>query len=173
MVVNAAASHFFEGRFGHGEEMLFFGLLVTLEDEIDGGGVGKVGGGGEGAVLDVEKLRDGLDLRVDDGEVEIGAGAGENFGLRDGVGEGVGRALELGAFVAVRISDGEKNAAETRAAHLVFGRKIGAAEKGLSIGEQKTSERPSALAGDGADGGLVAVIDNGEIITYVFYDGDM
>src|SRR5713226_996732 len=129
--------------------MLFFCLLVALEDEVDGRGVREFRSAAEAAILDVEKLGDGFDLRIDDATVEIGAGTGENFGLRDGVGEGVGRALELGAFVAVRISDGEKNAAETRAAHLVFGRKIGSAEKGLSIGEQKTSERPSALAGDG------------------------
>ena len=30
LVVDAAASHFFEGGFGHGEEMLFFGLPVAF-----------------------------------------------------------------------------------------------------------------------------------------------
>jgi len=80
-------------------------------------------------MLDVEKLGDGFDLGVDDAEVEIGAGAGENFSLRNGIGEGVGGAFELGTFVAKRIGNGEENAAESGAAHLVFRREIGAAKK--------------------------------------------
>src|SRR5258708_2681579 len=128
--------------------MLFFCLLVALEDEVNGGGVREFRGAAKAAVLDVEKLGDRFDLRFDDAEVEISAGAGEDFGLGNGVGEGVGGAFELGALVAVRIGDGEKNAAETGAAHLVFGREIGATKKRFSVGEQKTSERPSALAGD-------------------------
>src|SRR5213079_2325974 len=110
--------------------MLFFRLLVALEDKVDGGGVREFGGAAEAAVLDVEKLGDGFDLRFDDAEVEIGASTGKDFGLRDGVGEGVGGAFELGALVAVGIGDGEKNAAECGATHLVFGREIGAAKKG-------------------------------------------
>src|SRR5438034_10771446 len=112
--------------------MFFFCLLVALEDEVDGRRVREFRGAAETAVLDVEKLGDGFDLRFNDAEVEFGAGAGEDFGLRDGVGEGVGGALECGAFVAVRIGDGEKNAAESGAAHLVFRREIGAAERGLA-----------------------------------------
>src|SRR2546425_13367051 len=138
--------------------MLFFGLPVALEDEVDGRGVREFRGAAEAAVLYVEELGDGFDLRVDDAEVEICAGSGENFGLRDSVSEGVGSEFEFGAFVAVGIGDGEKNAAETRAAHLIFGREISAAEKGFAVGEQETSERPATLAGNGADGGLVAGI---------------
>ncbi len=96
LVVDAAAGHFFEGGFGHGEEMLVFftcgrraadGLLIALEDQVDGRGVREFGGAAEAAVLDVEKLRDRFDLRVDDAEIKFGAGAGEDFRLRDGVGE--------------------------------------------------------------------------------------
>src|SRR6266436_1328359 len=112
----------------------------------------KFRGAAKAAVLDIEELGDGFDLGVNDAEIEIGAGAGEDFGLRDGVCESVGGALELGALVAVGIGDGEKDAAESRAAHLVFGRKIGAAEKRFAIREQKTGERPAALAGNGANG---------------------
>ena len=36
LVVNAASSHFFKGGFGHGKQMLFFRLLVALEEKIDG-----------------------------------------------------------------------------------------------------------------------------------------
>ena len=39
------------------------------------------------AILAVEKLRDGLNLRVDDSEVEICASARERFSLRDSLRE--------------------------------------------------------------------------------------
>src|SRR5260370_23540280 len=161
LVVDAAASHFLEGGFGHCQEMLFFCLLVALEDEVDVGGVRDFGGAAEAAVFDVEELGDGFDLRVDDAEMETSAGSGEDFGLRDGVAEGVSGALEFGSLVAVGIGDGEKNAAETGAAHLVFGRKVGAAKKGLAVGEQKSGERPASLSGNGTDGGLIAGVDLG------------
>ncbi len=173
LIVDAAAGHFFEGGFGHREEMFFFGLLVALEDEIDGRGVWKLRSAAEAAVLDVKKLGDGFDLRVDDAEVEIGASAGEDFGLRDGVGEGVGGTLEFGTLVAIRIGDGEKDAAESGAAHLVFGREIGAAEKRPSVGEQKTGERPAALAGNGADGGLITGVNVGALVAIDLYGDEM
>src|SRR5260370_10740328 len=139
--------------------MFFFSLLVAIEEEVDGGGVREFGGATEAAVLDVEKLGDGFDLRIDNAKVEIGAGAGEDFSLRNRVCEGVGGAFKLCALVAVRIGDGEKDAAKSGTAHLIFGREISAAEKWLSVGDQKTGERPAALAGNAPNGGLYAAID--------------
>src|SRR6266446_6135293 len=173
LVVDAAAGHFFESGFGHGEEMLFFGLLVAFEDEIDRRGVRKFWGAAEAAVLDVEELRDGFDLGVNDAKVKIGAGTGEDFGLRDGVRERVSGALEVGAFVAIRISDGKENAAKSGAAHLVLGREIRAAKKRLAVGKQKTGERPAALPGDGADRGLVARVHVGALVAINFYGHKM
>src|SRR5437879_8114641 len=112
LVVDASAGHFFEGGFGHGEKVFFFGLLVTLEDEIDGRGVREFRGAAKTAVLDVKKLGHGFDLRIDDAEIEIGARTGEDFGLRDGVGEGVRGALEFSALVAVRIGRSEEHTSE-------------------------------------------------------------
>src|SRR5258708_38699696 len=112
LVVNAAGGHFFEGSLAYGREMLFFGLLVTLEEEVHGRGVGEFRSAAKAAVLDIKKLSHGLDLRADDTEVEIGAGASENFGLRDGVGKRVGGTREFGPLVAVGIGYGEKNAAK-------------------------------------------------------------
>ena len=153
--------------------MLFFRLLVALEDQVDGRGVRKFRGAAEAAVLDVEKLGDGFDLCVDDAKVEISASAGEDFRLRDGIGEGVGGALQFGSLVAVGIGDGEKNAAESRAAHLVFGREIGAAKKGFAIREQKTGQRPSPLAGDRGDRGLIAGVDVGAFVAIYFYGDEV
>ena len=85
----------------------------------------------------------------------------------------MGGALEFGAAVAVRIGDSKKNAAESGAAHLIVGREIGAAEKGFAVGKQKTGERPTALAGDGADRGLVAGVDVGALVAIDFYGDEM
>jgi hypothetical protein len=138
LVVDTAAGHFFKRGFGHRKEMFFFGLLVTLKNQINCRGVREFRGVAEAAVFDVEKLGDGFDLGVDGGEVEIGAGTGEDFGLRNGIGERISCAFEIGAFVAVGIGNGEKNAAEPGAAHLIFWRKISAAKKGFAVGEKKT-----------------------------------
>src|SRR5260370_19793774 len=153
--------------------MFFLSWAVALEDEIDGGGVREFWGAAKAAVLDVKKLRHGFDLRFDDTEVEIGTGASEDFGLRNSVGEGVGGALELGTLVAIRIGYGKENAAESWAAHVVFRGKICATEERLSVGKKKTGEGPAALAGDGADRGLVAGVNVGALVAIDFYSDEM
>ena len=173
LVIDAATGHFFEGRFGHGEKMFFFRLLIALKDQVDSRRVRELRGAAEAAVLNVEKLRDGFDLRVDDAGVEISSGAGEDFRLRNCVGERVGGALKFGAFVTVGIGDGEKDAAKSRPAHLVFRRKIGTAEKRLSIGKQEAGEWPAALAGNGADSGLIAGVNVGAFVPVDFHSDEM
>src|SRR5438034_10007179 len=71
LVIDAATGHFFEGGFGHGEKMFFFRLLIALKDQVDSRRVRELRGAAEAAVLNVEKLCDGFDLRVDDAGVEI------------------------------------------------------------------------------------------------------
>ena len=85
-------------------------------------------------------------------------------------GERFGGAFQLGALIAEGIGDGEKHAAETGTVHLVFGREIGAAEKRLAVGEKESGERPAALFGNRADGGLVAGIHIGTLVA-VDFDG--
>src|SRR5258708_17206699 len=131
-------------------------LLIALKDEINGGGVRKFRGAAKAAVFDIELLRDGANLRLNDAGIEIGASAVENLRLRNGAGERVRGTLELGALVAIGIGNGEEHAAETGAPHLIIGREIRAAKKRLSVGEEKAGEKPAALPGDGAHGGLIA-----------------
>src|SRR5260370_9499424 len=169
LVIDAATGHFFESSLGHSAEMLFCGLLVALKDEVDSGRVRKFWGAAKATVLDVEELGDGFDLGVDHAEIEIRAGTSEDFGLRDGVGERVGSTLEFGALVAVGVGDGEENAAKTGATHLVFGREMGAAKERFAIVEQKTGERPATLAGNRANGGLVAGVNVGALVAVDFY----
>src|SRR6266850_2714746 len=170
LIVDSAAGHLFEGGFSHGEEVFFFRLLVAFEDEVDGGGVWKFRGAAEAAVFYVEQLRDGIDLGGDDAGIEFGVGAGEGLGMCDHFGERFSGAFQLGALIAEGIGDGEKHAAETGTVHLVFGRKIGAAEKRFAVREKESGERPAALFGNRADGGLIAGIDIGAFVA-VDFDG--
>ena len=99
------------------------------------------------------------------------ARAGEHFGLGDGIGQMIGRTNKVGPLVFVGIRHREQNAPKTGPSHRVFGRKIRSAEKRLSVGEQKSGQRPAALAGDGADRGLIARIDVRAFVA-VHFHGD-
>ena len=171
LVIDAAAGHFDERRFGHGEEVFLLRLLVALEDKVQRRRVGKLRSVAEAAVLAVEELHDGADLGVHHGGIEAGARAGKTFGLGHRGSERLRGALELFALGAVSLSHGQEDATEAGAAHAVFGREIGAAKKGLAVGKEKTGEGPAALAGEGADGGLVACVHVGALVA-IHFDGD-
>src|SRR6266566_4836742 len=102
----------------------------------------------EAAISAVEKLCDGLDLRVDRTEVKFRASTGEALGLRHGFGKRIRGAFKLGSAVAIGLRNSEEHAAKAGAAHLVFGRKIGPPEKRFAVGKQKAGERPAALPGN-------------------------
>src|SRR5260370_31051965 len=55
----------------------------------------------------------------------------------------------------------------------MFGREISGPEKWLTVGKKKASERPAALTGNGADGGLVAGIHVGALVAIDFYGNEM
>src|SRR5450755_3808798 len=169
LIVDASTRHFFKGSLGDSQEMPVFCLLIALQDEIDSGGMGKFGGAAEAAVLDVELLGDGSDLRIDHAGIELGAGSDEDFGLRHGIGERVGGALQVGPLVFVGVGHGEKDALETRTTHVIVGREVGATEERFSVGEKKAGERPAALARERTDGGLIAGIDVGALVAVYFY----
>src|SRR5438132_13706996 len=84
LVVNAAAGHFFEGGFGHGEQMSFFRLLIALKDGSDSRGVRAVRGTARTGVLDFEKMGDRCEVRVKEDEVEVDGVAGEDVRVIDG-----------------------------------------------------------------------------------------
>ena len=149
--------------------MLFAGLLVALQQQIDRGGVRKFWGAAKSTVLDVEKLRDGGDLRVHYSWIELCARAGKDFGLSDRVSDGISGPLQLSALAAIRIGHGQEDATETRASELIFRREIGTAKKGPAVGEQKTGQRPAALSGDGTDCGLITRIDVGTLVAVNFH----
>src|SRR5260370_11300199 len=159
LVVHAATRHFFEGSLGDGQQLLVLGLLIALEEEIDRRRMGELGSLAKPTVAAIKQVGDGLNLRVDDRQVKPRARARERFRLGYGIGERIGRSLQVSALVAKRIRDGHQNAAESRTATLIFRRKIGAAEKRLAIWEQKSRERPTPLAGERADRRLIAGID--------------
>src|SRR5579862_957680 len=92
----------------------------------------------EATVADIEKLSERPDLRFDYSHIEGTVRPGKCFGLRYSVGQRFCGPLQIRTLVLERIRNREQNAAETGAAHLVFGRKIRAAKKRTAIGEQES-----------------------------------
>src|SRR5579883_2915309 len=173
LVVYAAFGHFFERGFGHGEQMLFAGLAVALEEQVDGGGVRKFWRIPETPVADIEKLRHRTDLRIHHTEIEFGASASKGLGFGHGFGEGFGGIGEILALILVGVGDGEEDAAEAGAAVLVLGREISTAEKWFPVGHQEAGERPAALPTDGTNGGLIAGINVGSFVAIDFHGDEM
>src|SRR5262249_12628293 len=72
-------------------------------------------------------------------------------------------------FITIGIRYGQQHAAKARTSHLVFGREICSTEKRFAIRQQEAGERPSALAGNGADRGLISRIDVGTLVAVYFH----
>src|SRR5580658_9164196 len=128
--------------------MFLFGLLVTLENKVHSRGVRKFRRSAKAAILDVELLRDGGDLRFDHAGVELRTSTGEHFRLRDRIGQMVCRLNKIGSLVAVRIRNCQEKAAKAGAPHLIFRRKIRPAKEWFSVGQQKSRQRPASLTGN-------------------------
>src|SRR5579864_3907227 len=131
--------------------------------------MGKLGSLPKTAIAAIKQFGDGLNLRVDDGQVKTGMGAREHFRLRHGIGQRIRSLLQVSALVMKGIRNGHQYAAESRAAALIFRREVGAAVKRLAIGQQKPRERPTPLAGKRADCGLITGIDVRSLVAVDFY----
>ena len=91
------------------------------------------------------------------------------FGFCDSFFESVSGIIDVAAAIAKCFGDAEENAFEAGAAHRVIGRKICAAEKRFAIGREERGERPAALPGNGADGGLIARVNVGALVAIDFH----
>src|SRR4029077_3430488 len=143
-----------ESSLRHGKQMLFLGFLIALEKQFHRGSVRKFRRLAEPAVANVEKFSNRLDLRINDPEVELASCAVEHFRLGHRVRERIGGALQIGPLVGIRIGDRQQDAPETGPPSLLARGEIRAAIKRFAIRKEKAGQRPSALTGKGADGGL-------------------
>src|SRR5262245_54580771 len=110
------------------------------------------------AILDVKQLCDCMHLRIDDFDIELPTRSGEDFGLRYGICQRFRRAHQVRLLVFVGFGDRKQHAAESWPSELVFWRKICPTEKRLSVGHQKSGQRPAALPGNCANRRLIARI---------------
>src|ERR1700730_6973397 len=138
LIVNAAVRHLYQRALAHRQQRLFASLLVAFQNQIHCRSVRKFRRAAEAAVLDVEELRDGCDLRFDDNRIKRRTSTGEYFSVRHGLRQRTRGPLQLSAFATVRFGHREKNAPESRAAHMILRRKIRAAKKRTAIGQQKS-----------------------------------
>src|SRR5579864_6253740 len=135
--------------------------------------MGKLGSLPKTAIAAIEQFGDGLNLRVDDGQVKAGMGAREHFRLRHGIGQRIRSLLQVSALVMKGIRNGHQHPAKSRAPALIFRREIGTAVKRLAIGQQKSRERPTPLTGKRADRRLIAGIDVWSLVAVDFYGNKM
>src|SRR2546423_15354150 len=102
-------------------------------------------------IVAVKQLCDGLNLRLDNAEVEIGTGSAKGFRLGNRLGQRVGCTLEVGALIAIRIRDRHQKAPKAGASALIVGWEIRAAVKRLTVRQEKPCQRPATLSRQSAD----------------------
>ena len=90
--------------------------------------------------------------------IEFPARCVEHFRLRHSLFQRFRGTIYFGPPRLERIGNSQQDAFESRPAHRVFRREIGAAEKWLAVGRQERSQRPAALPGNRADRRLIARI---------------
>ena len=173
LIINAAPRHFLKRGLRHGQQLLVLAFLVALENQLDRGSMRELRRLAESAVADVKKFGDRLDLRIHYAQVELGFCAVKGFRLRYRVSEGIGGTLEVRPLISIGIRDGQQNSAKTGPPALIVGRKIGAAIKGFAVRKQEAGQRPTALPGKGADGGLVARVDIRALVAIDFHGDEM
>src|SRR6267154_4123442 len=173
LVIDAATGHFLKGSLGNGEQLLVLVFLIALENQLDGGSVWKFRRLTEAAISGVEEFGDRLNLRVDHPWVEFGFGAGKRFRLRYCVSQGISGALEVRPLIAIRIGHSQQDAAKTGPAALIVRRKISAPIKRLAVWKQEAGKRPTALSGEGANGGLVACVDIRSLVAVNLHGDEM
>src|ERR1700722_13876295 len=77
------------------------------------------------------------------------------------------------SLIPVRIRNCQENAPKTGPPHLIFRRKIRAAKKWSSVGQQKSCQRPAALTGYSTDRGLIPRIDVRPLVAVHFYGDEI
>src|SRR5277367_3360046 len=108
------------------------------------------------AIADIKQLRNRSDLRIHNAGIKVRARADERFRLLHRLADGVRGAFEIRTLVAVGVRHRQQHAAKPRTPHLIFRWKIRATKKRLSVGQQKSRQRPATLPRNCADGGLIA-----------------
>ena len=113
--------------------MIFAGLLVAFQNKVDRGGVREFRGAAKSAIFDVEKLRDGGDLRVDNGGVELCVRAGEHFGLSTASAMESAARSNSARLLRKESATARRMRRKSGPAHLIFRREISAAKKGPTV----------------------------------------
>src|SRR5271157_1040562 len=169
LVVDTTPPHMFEGGSHHGQQPLLAGLEISLEEQIDGAGVGKFGGVAEPAVLRIEHAGDAFDDRLHHLFVSRRLPFLKVIHLAESLGNLRGAFLDLVAMRAVVVRDGFQQALHARAAGAVVRREVSASIERLAVRGEKGRERPAALAGQGAHRHLVASVDVGTLVAIDLY----
>src|SRR5216684_8938492 len=109
---------------------------------------------------------------VSDAGVEFAVSAVKYFRFGDSFFESARGIVHFRPAISKRFGNAEQDTLEAGAAHGVFRRKIRSAKKWFPIRRKKRGERPSALPGNCADGGLIARVHVGPLVA-IYFHGDV
>src|SRR6185437_13545017 len=164
-----AERHAFERPIRHGKQLRISRGLKTFEQQIDGTGVRKLRRVTKASMPFVELTQGSFDHRIHHTDVKYAARALKNLRLGDSFLQRLRGIIHFTAAAFESLGNGLQNTLQTRPAAGVLGRKIGTAEKRLTIRSEKSRERPAALSGNRAHGGLVARVHVGTLVAIHLY----
>ena len=155
LIVDAAARHLFQRGLCCLQPPRLAAGLRTLQQQIDRRRMREFWPLAESPVTRIEALQNRGDQFVHKRGIPRPARARKRLRLGHGIHQAACGLLHFRAPRAIRFRNALKHAPETRTAHGILRRKVRAAVKWPSIGQQKACERPSALSRHGVDRRLV------------------
>src|SRR4029077_7856417 len=153
LIVDPAAGHFLKSGLRHEQQLGIVRSLMAFEDQIDGGRMREFGAAAESSVVRIKMLANGIRQLVNQSRRPASARSGNKLCLLHGSHQSAGGFFYFVPSGGKSLGDTLEHAAKAGAAHGVLRGKVSAAVKGPAVGQQKTSERPTALAGDRTDRG--------------------
>ena len=158
LVVDPAQGHLLQGHRSRLPRRLVARASGHIEQQIDGGGMGKLGLRTEAPMVAIELIQCRRHHLVHDAHAQIARVPGKVLVVLDRFHHAARRLQHLVAARLPRIHHGAQHALESRPAVALVPGKIGSPKKRFAIGSKHRGQRPSVLPADSRDRGLVARI---------------
>ena len=169
LIVNTSERHTLKRSLRDVKQIFIARGLIALQQQVNGAGVREFRRVAEAAVRLIELAQRRFNHRIDHACIKCAASAVKNFRFGDGLFERLRGSIHFGAAGFEGLRNRREDAFHSRPSAGIVGRKIGAAEKRLSIRREERGEGPAALAGNRADRGLIPGVDVGAFVAIHFY----
>ncbi len=163
LVVHAALGHGAQGLLQHAHALLVAGALGVAQQELEGHGLGKLGGAAKAAVVRLELVCQRTEGVVEQLVAQRASGHPGGGGRADMLDQLLARVQQLASAVAIGVGDAQQHAPEGRQTMAILGRKVSAAIERHAIWRHEHCHRPAAAAGHGLNSGHIDIIDIGSL----------